>query len=153
MNNSGEHIHFASHIGFAALLFSFSEHHRRYTCDDLQKYIVIPYRLRQCKIYFNDHGDAVGLVTWAWLSDYSLEKIISESFYDLHISEWNEGRNLYIMDLIAPFGDFEHIVNDLFHQFRAAEYCYSVRRLDNISIRKVTKWRRGYIQRMCRSGK
>lgn len=139
---------FSSDIGFATLLFSFSEHHKKYSCEDIQKYVVTPYSLNQCKLYFNEKGDAVGIVTWAWLSDYSLDRITKESFYELHLSEWNEGLNLYIMDVVAPFGDFKFIASDLLKRFHNQKVCFSVRRSDDVSIRKVVKWKRDRLEKM-----
>lgn len=134
---------FGASVGFAALLFSYSEHHERYTCTDLQKHFVHPYRLGQYKFYFNGNGDVVAVVTWAWVSEYGLQRLINDDYYDMHPSEWNEGDILFLMDVVAPFGHFREVVADLFRgDFISINEAYSVRRAHDVKIRKVTRWTR-----------
>ena len=149
MANSGAQ-QFGMVVGFAALLFSYSAHHRRYTCSDLQEYVAVPYRLKQYKIFYNEDGDVVGIVTWAWLSEYSINNITQDPRYSLHPSEWNEGRRLFIMDLVAPFGHFDHIARNLMiEQFKGVERCSWVRRGKDGCIRKCSDlWRSTLARRL-----
>ncbi|WP_161057825.1 toxin-activating lysine-acyltransferase [Duganella levis] len=68
---------------------------------------------RNVKVYFNDMGVPVGYVIWAYLSDDVEKKFKEENNYKMHISEWNEGKSLWIIDLLAPFGHFKNICRDI----------------------------------------
>lgn len=43
-------------------------------------------------------------LTYAYLTDDVLDQFKAGSTRILDISEWNEGDNLFIMDIVAPFG-------------------------------------------------
>jgi cytolysin-activating lysine-acyltransferase len=135
--------HFGYCVGFAALLFGHSAHHRKYTCAELQAHFVVPYRLGQFRLYYNGDGDVTALVTWAWLSDHTLARVMDDDHYALHTSEWNEGTHLYIMDLVAPFGHFREVARDLLRTFPQVTHWHSVRRSADVRIRKRTAWQRG----------
>lgn len=134
---------FSASVGYGSLLFSFSRHHCSYTAEDVQKYVVVPINLKQIKYYFNEDGDIVGMVTWAWVTQTVLERLLTDPHYCLHVSEWCEGERLFIMDLVAPFGHLQSIISDLKENlFAEVDMAYSVRRRRGNQIRKTTLWRR-----------
>jgi hemolysin-activating ACP:hemolysin acyltransferase len=64
----------------------------------------------QVQFFFNDNGTVVGYIVWALLSDEVGERLRSNPHTALHISEWNEGNNLFVLDFAAPYG---HIMDIL----------------------------------------
>lgn len=65
------------------------------------------------KIYFSDMGLPIGYAIWAFLSVEVHERLKIGADRKLHLSEWNEGSSLWVIDLLAPFGHFENIYQDL----------------------------------------
>ena len=67
--------------------------------------------LEQCKLYTRN-GAPVAYVSWARLSD-SVALRYQQAPHQLMPSEWQCGDQVWLMDLIAPFGGAEDIVKDL----------------------------------------
>jgi len=49
--------------------------------------------LEQCHVIHNEHG-AAETVAWLWLTEDSLELVKDKSIFELHLSDFNEGRIL-----------------------------------------------------------
>jgi cytolysin-activating lysine-acyltransferase len=64
----------------------------------LNAWILPAIELRQIKIFFDASGKPVGFVTWAFLSD-DVVRIVEGGGFISHLSEWNEGRDLWLIDL------------------------------------------------------
>ena len=91
----------------------------------------------QIELFYNEDTNAVGAVVWATLAADVEKRVIKTGRIDLHISEWNEGDSLWIVDLVAPFGHLPYILqscrDDLFLEFDRVCYC----RKNATSIRAV----------------
>lgn len=85
-----------------------------------------PLQVQQYKLYFNDFGDCVGYVTWAYLAPDVEKRLLSGEDYRLHTCEWNEGTSLWIMDMSFPHGSIKHVLKDwrdnLFKNFDTLTY-------------------------------
>lgn len=69
------------------------------------KYWVQPaIDLRQIQVFYDASFAPVGFVTWAYVGDELLEQLQSTDVLALHLSEWNEGLNLWIVDFVALNG-------------------------------------------------
>lgn len=68
---------------------------------------------QQIKFYFNDTGKPVGYVVWAFLAKEAQNRFLRTKNFELHVSEWDEGDALWIIDLLAPFGHIKYILRDL----------------------------------------
>lgn len=66
--------------------------------------------LDQIEFLYDSRGIAVGFVTWGFLSDSSVECLKNDPSFQLHLSEWNEGTILWIMDLFALEGQAWNLV-------------------------------------------
>lgn len=91
-----------SAIGAAALLATYSPEWR----GDLKQYIeeeLIPaYRHGKLGFFLGPDGQPIGFLVWAHLSAETEDRIM-ESFDNwLHLSEWNEGPNLWIRSFCLP---------------------------------------------------
>jgi cytolysin-activating lysine-acyltransferase len=63
--------------------------------------ITPPIRLNQYRILYNSRNVPLAYATWAFISDDMLNALKTNPDRLLHISEWNEGKNLWIMDFVA----------------------------------------------------
>ncbi|WP_434524249.1 toxin-activating lysine-acyltransferase [Photorhabdus asymbiotica] len=55
-------------------------------------------RPKQFKILFDYLDRPLGYITWAYLREDTLHRLIHDPHYFLHISEWNEGGIMCILD-------------------------------------------------------
>jgi len=69
--------------------------------------------LDQMKIYFGIAGNPVAFISWALLSDDVENRILRTKSMSLHISEWNEGEALWIVDFMSLPGYAAQILCDL----------------------------------------
>jgi hemolysin-activating ACP:hemolysin acyltransferase len=59
-----------------------------------------------------------------------------------HLSEWNEGDRLWIMDFVVVDGRFKNALTEARQLFPSFTEAKSLRRRADGSVRKVTTWRR-----------
>ena len=65
----------------------------------------------QYRIWYNN-TDPFGFCLWAWVSDEILEKLLNEE-YRLQADDWQSGKNLYLAEFVAPFGNTRQIVRNM----------------------------------------
>jgi len=97
--------------------------------------------LNQIKFFFDVSGNLAGYMTWAFLAEDTEHRLIHDSDVLLHISEWNEGNRLWILDMVVLNGDgklFANQARKLFPKFSEAR---SLRRRDDGSVRRVVLWK------------
>jgi cytolysin-activating lysine-acyltransferase len=99
-------------IGQITLLMLSSEVHRKYLIDDIGATFLPAIHLNQFRLYKNNDGDPIGLVTWAFLSN-DLDKKYQNGTVQLKLEDWKSGDNGWIIDFIAPFGHAKQIIKDL----------------------------------------
>jgi len=81
-------------------------------------------------------------MTWALLAEDTEERLIHDPRVLFHLSEWNEGERLWIMDLVLIDGSVRESLKEacsLFPNFRSAK---SLRRRKDGTVRRVTIWKR-----------
>lgn len=79
--------------------------------DSLHQWLLPALRHKQYRIYRK--GDLpVGFVTWAWLSE-DVESRYAAKTSSLSPQEWQSGNRLWLLDLVAPFGDAKKVFSDL----------------------------------------
>lgn len=62
-------------------------------------------RLKQIEFIYANHGGApVAYIMWAYLTDEVVAEFVNGSERLLDLSEWNEGDNLWVMDVAATPG-------------------------------------------------
>jgi len=129
-------------IGAAAFLMTRCRY-QTYASACLRIWVEPAIDLDQARFFYDAAGKPVGYVTWAWLAPDVASRLVGEGAFNLHLSEWNEGPELWIMDLVAPFGHAADILRacaDL-PEFAAAPHIRYVRRKADGSIRKVGRVR------------
>jgi cytolysin-activating lysine-acyltransferase len=89
-------------------LMSASEVHREWTIEDLSRLVAPPLALTQCEIFVRD-GWPVAFISWAFLN-----KVAADGFIDgtrkLQPDDWSSGDQLWIIDIIAPYGDIRKVI-------------------------------------------
>ncbi|MDA7705621.1 toxin-activating lysine-acyltransferase [Rickettsiales bacterium] len=99
-------------IGQIASLMLASKVHKKYLIDDIGAMFLPAIHLNQFRIYKNNNGDPIGIITWAFLSDKNQENY-QKGLRSLKLEDWKSGDNGWIMDFIAPFGHAKQIIKDL----------------------------------------
>jgi cytolysin-activating lysine-acyltransferase len=99
-------------IGYAFELISCSPQQAR-PATVIRTILEPAIALNFIKFYFNADGMVVGFVAWGFLTEEVEERLIDSGTLDLHISDWNEGTSLWILDFIARPGHAKYILRDL----------------------------------------
>ena len=111
--------------------------------DRIVRWVAPAIKHRQIKFAFDDAGVPVAYWAWAWLAEDVEQRVISDPNVNLHLSEWNEGLNLWIVDMVVINGYLTDVVRHLHSvQFPDATSVYWVRRRPNGLIRSLSTWRR-----------
>ena len=98
-------------LGPALWLFARDER-KKYTFLADQDWLVMPpLILDQCKLYMKDEIPWA-FCTWAFVSDQVNERLES-ALPRIAPHEWKSGEHLWLVDLVAPFGGGEEIIEDL----------------------------------------
>ena len=88
---------------------------------DIVDRCLMAHALGQGKLYFNGYGQCVGYVLWAHWAPAVERRVIETGNIRLHASEWSEGGEAWIVDLVVPFGSLKYVLDDLRdHVFRDA---------------------------------
>ena len=107
----------ASSLGHVIALMSCSEFHRRLPVDHVGRFVSPALEHGNCKILFNCEESPVACVFWALLTENTANQYKSSGMPFFHPSDLNEGHQLWIIDLIAPFGNFYQVAYYLRRKF------------------------------------
>lgn len=77
------------------------------------RHILPAIAYNQFRLYKNRTGNGpIAFASWAWLSDETQEEFRLGRRL-LEPEDWRAGKNLWIVEIIAPFGDEEFVLRDL----------------------------------------
>ena len=88
-----------------------SEFHHHWKMHQVKRVFVPPMYHGQYRIWYNN-TDPFGFCLWAWVSDEILEKLLNEE-YRMQADDWKSGKNLYLAEFVAPFGNTRQIVRNM----------------------------------------
>ncbi len=118
-----------------------SELHRNWYIKDIQRLFIVPMEIDQARLFYRD-GKVIGFISWAFLS-YEAENSFLNRTRKLQPEDWKSGQRIYIMDLIAPYGDVgtlgrwvREYLTPIAPSFNT-DRAYWVRRYPDGSIRKI----------------
>ncbi len=100
-----------SMLGEIAWLMAHSPLHRSWPLESLLQWVAPALALKQCRAYHRSNKP-VAYVSWAWLSKDAEEAYVLNP-RSLTPANWKSGQRLWIIDLIAPFGDGGAVMRDL----------------------------------------
>ncbi|WP_340267624.1 toxin-activating lysine-acyltransferase [Sphingobium mellinum] len=131
-------------LGLATKLVSESAFHRNRPPIFIFNSIIMP-AIEHGNIHFafSGGGDPIAYWIWAYLAPDVEQRLLKNPHDVLHISEWNEGENLWFLDFCAPHGHLSDII--LFirsEMFRGIDRARSLKFAKFGGIRKVSVWRR-----------
>ncbi|WP_426212362.1 toxin-activating lysine-acyltransferase [Massilia sp. TWP1-3-3] len=116
----------AQFIGFVMALATRSQVHNSTAIWTQFERATTAHSLGMYHLFFNSYGQCVGYVLWAMISSEVESKLLTTGDASLHISEWTEGANLWIVDFVVPFGSLRHALEKLrdsiFAEQRVATY-------------------------------
>ncbi len=98
-------------FGQVTWLMTQSKGHRNFFVSDLEWLAMPPLLHRQFRI-FPGKDQPLGVALWAKLSDEAAARLEGGS-NRLAPNEWNSGPNLWLVELIAPFGHQDKMLTDL----------------------------------------
>ena len=133
---------FFASIGIVASLMGASRKYCTYPVACIALWLEPAIRHNQVHIFRNESGLPIGYMTWAWLAQDTERRFLNDPNVLLHISEWNEGERLWVLDFVLISGNLKKCLNEAAQLFAANGSAKSARRNDNGSIRRVTTWTR-----------
>lgn len=134
--------------GVVAHLMATSTQYRSFPMVSLSAWIDPAITTNQLAIFYHaDSSVPVGYITWAFLAPDVEHRWLNDPRVMLHISEWNEGGNLWIMDFLALPGYCEDILEFIEqNMFEGYSQARSVRRRPDGMVRKTSCWKRRGVQ-------
>lgn len=131
---------FMEALGAVTSVMARSPTYCQYPIACIAEWLRPPLLLRQYALFYDASTNLVGYMTWAFLAEDTEQRLIGDSSALLHLSEWNEGDRLWIMDFVVLNGDVRKFIQLGKNRLSQFEEAKSLRRRDDGSIRKVTRW-------------
>lgn len=128
-------------LGKVSAIMMASLQYQRYPLACLTAWIKPPILLNQCHFFHDLSGGLVGYATWAYLTEEVEWRWLNDPHVMLHISEWNEGDRLWVLDFVVLNGDVRRFVNELSSLLGAHSCAKSLRRDSKGMVSKVITWR------------
>lgn len=79
--------------------------------SELEWRVLPPLVLDQAKLYFRD-ASPLAYASWAMLSDDAAQRY-RQAPHHLAASDWQSGSQIWLVDILAPFGGAQQILTDL----------------------------------------
>ncbi|WP_368962880.1 toxin-activating lysine-acyltransferase [Pseudomonas marginalis] len=108
---------------------------------DIRAWLMPAINHKQILFFYDGCGDPVGYITWANLAPDSEQRLLNDTNFLLHESEWDEGAATWIIDCCFPFGGAAYALDALKQYFREHDTTRIswVRRNSDYSVRKVIR--------------
>jgi cytolysin-activating lysine-acyltransferase len=98
-------------LGQAVWLMMNSPAHKHLFITDLEWLVTPPVALRQFCLW-RRHNTPFAFASWAFLNEEAEQRLFTGQ-RRLGPGDWKAGDRLWLVDLVAPFGGAEEILNDL----------------------------------------
>jgi hemolysin-activating ACP:hemolysin acyltransferase len=82
----------------------YSQRHREFPLLYLNVIVEQALKHGYIKFYYDFRGDPIAYVIWAFVADDVEAKFLETGIWKIHASEWNEGKSLWIVDLVTKPG-------------------------------------------------
>lgn len=92
-------------------LYLHAPSHRHLFFADAEWLVLPPLVLGQSKVYLKDDAP-LAYASWAWVSN-EVEQRLLKGQTRLAPADWKSGDRLWLVDLVAPFGGADDILDDL----------------------------------------
>lgn len=116
-----------SHVlGEITWLLSQSPTHKNLFISDLEWMVMPAILLEQFRIFHGSDGRPAGLVLWGTVSDETEERLKNHQI-KLSPQEWKGGDNLWLIEMVAPFGGQDEMLADVTTSiFKGRSFKYQV---------------------------
>ncbi|KKJ76821.1 hypothetical protein WH95_10985 [Kiloniella litopenaei] len=101
-------------LGQISWLMMQSPAHKHFFYADAE-WLIMPALIQKQFRVFRKDGQPVAYASWAHLNEEAEQRIM-QGIIRLKPSEWNAGDRLWLIDLVAPFGGEEEILQQLREQ-------------------------------------
>jgi hemolysin-activating ACP:hemolysin acyltransferase len=128
-------------LGLVAAMMTKSSEYCQYPIACLGVWIEPAILLDQIHFFCDAGSNVVGYMTWALLAEDTEQRLIHDPEVLLHLSEWNEGDRLWIMDFVLIDGDVRTALKEASRRFPDFAEARSLRRRSDGTVRKVTRWK------------
>lgn len=78
-----------------------SANHAGFSVRHVNEWLIPAIATKQIRIFCDRRGRPVGYLTWAFLTEATEQRWLANPDGILHLSEWNEGTRLWLIDLVA----------------------------------------------------
>jgi len=100
-------------LGEALLVLLNSNAHRlNFFISDIEWLLLAPISKEQFRLYKDAQGKPVGLILWAFVNE-EVDKRLQMGIGKLGLNDWKSGEILWIIDLIAPLGGADKMLEEL----------------------------------------
>jgi len=115
-------------------------HYSDWSISEVEKHIVPALKSGQYKVYCNNQSVPVAFVTWALLDDECHEAMLTQA-RNPPADRWAAGKHLWVMDLVAPYGDAQRVGRDLQRNLFPDMLGHAIRRDPDGRAVRIAKWR------------
>jgi len=123
-------------LGEITWLMTQSPNHKGFFISDLEWMIMVPVMLQQFRLFY-DKDKPIGVALYARVDDEVEERLKSGSAR-LRPQDWKSGDKLWIVEIIAPFGGHEAMMNDFKQQlFKDTDVHFLMRSAKGNEVRTV----------------
>ncbi len=98
-------------FGPVIMLYLQSAHRRFQFISDLEWLLIPPLMNRQCKLFMKK-SYPFAFVSWAFLNEEAENRLVLNGG-KLRPQDWKSGENLWLVDIVAPFGGADKVLADL----------------------------------------
>lgn len=98
-------------LGEIVWLFTQCPVHKTLFIADLEWSVMPALLFEQFRIFYAN-GQPAGLVLWASVSDETDQRLSAGGPIRLRPDEWKSGRNLWLVEMVAPFGGQDEMLAD-----------------------------------------
>lgn len=122
-----DHDRISFEFGAVARLLAFTNL-RTLDLGSLEAQVIPPLRLRQRIILFNKRQLPIAYASWAYVTEAVAAELTHSPARPLHLSEWNEGTILWLVDFVAPEGRAIGLARELRERLAGSHaFAHSVR--------------------------
>ncbi|WP_219268653.1 toxin-activating lysine-acyltransferase [Pseudomonas sp. Xaverov 259] len=127
-------------IGFASWILMQCRRYSMLRFIDFRVWLIPAIDHKQIIFFFDDFDNPTGYVVWANLAPDSEQRLLNDSKFLLHESEWDEGSSTWIIDCCFPSGGLTYACQDLKKLFLSmnVKKVNWVRRNMDYSVKKVS---------------
>lgn len=132
----------ADRLGWAMYVIFGRGCYMEYPIAALKMWLLPPAKLSQLHLFVDSGNKLLGYMTWAWFSAETEQRWKAQTLETIHISEWNEGDRLWIIDFVTLPGYTELCLKLAPLAFPEGTVAYSLsRRVHDPSVATI-EWTR-----------